>query len=128
MSIVKVKTMFSFLRKIFGKTPEIQNANPANQEDIDHALECIEWITSTMSATDSWRRAFDLMKSNILRYPNSHGMKLAYDNWQSMQGGYGSWSDYYIPHEDFETRKKLNEELQSYCSALAITLSSYSEE
>ena len=120
--------MFSFLSKIFGKSSDIQNASPANQEDIDLALECIEWITSTMSETDNWRRAFDLMKSNILRYPNSHGMKLAYENWQSMQGGYGSWSDYYIPHEDFETRKKLNEELQSYCSALAFTLSSYSAE
>lgn len=38
------------------------------------------------------------------------------DSWESMQGGNGSWSDCYIPHDDFESRKRLNEELQSHCS------------
>ena len=69
---------------------------------------------------------FAKMKSNIILHPNSYGMNLVWENWQSMQGGYGSWSDYYIPHEDFETQRKLNAELQSYCTALSLTLSSYS--
>ncbi len=125
--------MFSFLRKLFRKTSsenqiKKKNAVPANREDIDLVIECIDWITSTMSESDSWRRGFRLMKSNILQHPNSHGMNLAWENWQSMQGGYGSWSDYYIPDDDFETQKKLNEDLQSYCSALSSTLSSYVNE
>ena len=127
--------MFSFLRKIFGKTSsdnqnqtKKKNAVPANREDIDLAIECIDWITSTMSETDNWRVGFSRMKSYIIDYPNSYGMSMARDSWEAMQGGYGSWSDYYIPHEDFETQKKLNEELQSYCSALVSALSAYSLE
>ena len=46
-------------------------------------------------------------------------MSMARDSWESMQGGYGSWSDCYIPHDDFETQKRLNEELQSYCAHLS---------
>ena len=118
--------MFSFISRIFKKKSEKQNAKPADQLDIDLTIECIDWITSTMSATDSWRRVFANMKSNITKHPNSYGMNLAWENWQSMQGGYGSWSDYYIPNEAFETQRKLNEDLQSYCTALSLTLSSYS--
>ena len=118
--------MLSFISRIFKKKSEKQNAKPADQSDINLTIECIDWITSTMSATDSWRRGFAKMKSDITQHPNSYGMNLAWENWQSMQGGYGSWSDYYIPNEDFETQRKLNEELQSYCTALSLTLSSYS--
>ena len=116
--------MFSFISRIFKRKSEKQNVKPADQSDIDLTIECIDWITSTMSATDSWRRGFAKMKSDITQHPNSYGMNLAWENWQSMQGGYGSWSDYYIPNKDFETQRKLNEDLQSYCTALSLTLSS----
>ena len=100
---------------------------PASKDDIKQALESIDAIIATMSETDNWRVVFHRMRSYIVDHPNSYGMSMARDSWESVQGGYGSWSDYYIPHDDFETRKRLNEDLQSYCSALVSALSDYSD-
>ena len=100
---------------------------PASEDDIKQALESIDAIIATMSETDNWRVVFLRMRSYIVDHPNSYGMSMARDSWESMQGSYGSWSDYYIPHDDFETQKRLNEELQSYCTALVSALSDYSD-
>ena len=116
---------------IFGRTAKLsmeKQVGPASEDDIKQALASIDAITATMSETDNWRVIFHRMRSYIVDHPNSYGMSMARDSWQSMQGGYGSWSDYYIPHDDFETRKRLNAELQSHCTALVSALSAYADE
>jgi hypothetical protein len=123
--------LMNLISRRFGRTARInmeKQMGPADENDIKQALESIDAITSTMSETDNWRVGFNLMRSYIVDHPNSYGMSMARDSWESMQGGYGSWSDYYIPHDDFETMKRLNDELQSHCSALVSALSAYSVE
>ncbi|SET18970.1 hypothetical protein [Thorsellia anophelis] len=39
-----------------------------------------------------------------------------------MEGGYGSFSDFYVWREDFDTRKKLNEELNMIKEKIWFTL------
>ena len=121
----------NLISRIFGRTAKLnmeKQVGPASEDDIKQALASIDAITATMSETDNWRVIFHRMRSYIVDHPNSYGMRMARDSWQSMQGGYGSWSDYYIPHDDFETRKRLNEELQSHCTALVSALSAYADE
>ena len=121
----------NLISRIFGRTAKLnmeKQVGPASEDDIKQALASIDAITATMSETDNWRVIFHRMRSYIVDHPNSYGMSMARDSWQSMQGGYGSWSDYYIPHDYFETRKRLNEELQSHCTALVSALSAYADE
>ena len=121
----------NLISRIFGRTAKLnmeKQVGPASEDDIKQALASIDAITATMSETDNWRVIFHRMRSYIVDHPNSYGMSMARDSWQSMQGGCGSWSDYYIPHDDFETRKRLNEELQSHCTALVSALSAYADE
>ena len=121
----------NLISRIFGRTAKLnmeKQVGPASEDDIKQALASIDAITATMSETDNWRVIFHRMRSYIVDHPNSYGMSMARDSWQSMQGGYGSWSDYYIPHDDFETRKRLNEELQAHCTALVSALSAYADE
>mgnify|MGYP004326910121 CR=1 FL=1 len=121
----------NLISRIFGRTARLnleKQMGPAHEEDIRQALESIDAITATMSETDNWRVVFKRMRSYIVDHPNAYGMSMARDSWESMQGGYGSWSDYYIPHDDFETQKRLNEELQSHCTALVSALSACSDQ
>ena len=121
----------NLISRIFARTAMLnmeKQVGPASEDDIKQALASIDAITATMSETDNWRVIFHRMRSYIVDHPNSYGMSMARDSWESMQGGYGSWSDYYIPHDDFEIQKRLNEDLQSYCSALVSALSDYSDE
>tara|TARA_Y100001968_G_scaffold45654_1_gene35757 strand:- start:161 stop:529 length:369 start_codon:yes stop_codon:yes gene_type:complete len=121
----------NLISRIFARTAMLnmeKQVGPASEDDIKQALARIDAITATMSETDNWKVIFHRMRSYIVDHPNSYGMSMARDSWQSMQGGYGSWSDYYIPHDDFETRKRLNEELQSHCTALVSALSAYADE
>ena len=122
--------LMSLIARIFGRTVHSnmdKQVGPASEDDIKQALESIDAIIATMSETDNWRVVFLRMRSYIVDHPNSYGMSMARDSWESVQGGYGSWSDYYIPHDDFETQKRLNEELQSYCTALVSAVSDYSD-
>ena len=122
--------LMNLIARIIGRTIYLnmdKQIAPASKDDIKQALESIDAIIATMSETDNWRVVFHRMRSYIVDHPNSYGMSMARDSWESMQGGYGSWSDYYIPHGDFETRKRLNEELQSHCTALVSALSDYSD-
>ncbi|MCH2613870.1 MAG: hypothetical protein MKZ70_04140 [Opitutales bacterium] len=121
----------NLISTIFGRTAKLsmeKQVGPASEDDIKQGLASIDAITATMAETDNWKVIFHRMRSYIVDHPNSYGMSMARDSWQSMQGGYGSWSDYYIPHDDFETRKRLNEELQSYCTAWGSALSAYADE
>ena len=122
--------LMNLIARIVGRTVHLnmdKQLGPASEDDIKQALESIDAIIATMSETDNWRVVFHRMRSYIVDHPNSYGMSMARDSWESMQGGYGSWSDYYIPHGDFETRKRLNEELQSHSAALVSALSDYSD-
>ncbi len=122
--------LMNLIARIVGRTVHLnmdKQLGPASEDDIKQALESIDAIIATMSETDNWRVVFHRMRSHIVDHPNSYGMSMARDSWESMQGGYGSWSDYYIPHGDFETRKRLNEELQSHSKALLSALSDYSD-
>ena len=122
--------LMNLIERIVGRTVHLnmdKQLGPASEDDIKQALESIDAIIATMSETDNWRVVFHRMRSYIVDHPNSYGMSMARDSWESMQGGYGSWSDYYIPHGDFETRKRLNEELQSHSAALVSALSDYSD-
>ena len=122
--------LMNLIARIVGRTVHLnmdKQLGPASEDDIKQALESIDAIIATMSETDNWRVVFHRMRSYIFDHPNSYGMSMARDSWESMQGGYGSWSDYYIPHGDFETRKRLNEELQSHSAALVSALSDYSD-
>ena len=122
--------LMNLIARIVGRTVHLnmdKQLGPASEDDIKQALESIDAIIATMSETDNWRVVFHRMRSYIADHPNSYGMSMARDSWESMQGGYGSWSDYYIPHGDFETRKRLNEELQSHSKALLSALSDYSD-
>ena len=122
--------LMNLIARIIGRTIYLnmdKQIAPASKDDIKQALESIDAIIATMSETDNWRVVFHRMRSYIVDHPNSYGMSMARDSWESMQGGYGSWSDYYIPHGDFETRKRLNEELQSHSAALVSALSDYSD-
>ena len=122
--------LMNLIARIVGRTVHLnmdKQLGPASEDDIKQALESIDAIIATMSETDNWRVVFHRMRSYIVDHPNSYGMSMARDSWESMQGGYGSWSDYYIPHGDFETRKRLNEELQSHSKALVSALSDYSD-
>ncbi len=58
----------------------------------------------------------------LVGMPDRHGIEKAKRIWDNMQGGMGSWNDYYIPNADQNVMIRLNEELQKYCALLSHNL------
>ena len=62
------------------------------------------------------------MQEVLIGSPNIHGINKAKGIWDSMQGGMGSWNDYYILHAEQNVMIRLNEELQTHCALLSHNL------
>ena len=79
----------SLIARFFGRTVHSnmdKQVGPASEDDIKQALESIDAIIATMSETDNWRVVFLRMRSYIIDHPNSYGMSMARDSWESVQG------------------------------------------
>ena len=71
------------------------------------------------STSNHWRGHFWKMQEVLIGSPNRHGINKAKGIWDSMQGGMGSWDDYYIPDPDQNVMTRLNQELQQHCALLS---------
>jgi len=92
---------------------------------IDLILTTVEDICQRMpddSTSNHWRSHFWKMQEVLIGSPNRHGINKAKGIWDSMQGGMGSWNDYYIPDAEQNVMTRLNEELQKHCALLSRNL------
>ena len=59
------------------------------------------------------------MQTLLEQHPNQDGIDRANKVWRGIHGGMGSWNDYYIPHDQIETRRELNTQLEDVCACLS---------
>jgi hypothetical protein len=120
--------MYGFLKnllpQIFGKDLKQHHTHidASVSKNINFILNAIESICQLMpkdSTSDNWRNYFFLMKDTVIDMPNRHGIKKVKLIWKNMQGGMGSWNDYYIPHVDKNIMIEQNEILQKHCATLS---------
>ena len=100
---------------------ESHTINPELASNIKQCVDCIDAICDLMPSdqtSDGWRVHFAKIKQHVQSMPNQQGLNKAFQTWQSIQGGMGSWNDYYIPHPDQETMRELNDTLQQHCATL----------
>ena len=109
---------------------ELHIVNPELTSNIKQCVDSIDAICDLMptdNTSDNWRVYFTNIRHSLKSMPNEHGLTKALQLWNSMQGGMGSWNDYYIPHSDQETMRLLNETLQQHCSSLYQQLHLYKQ-
>ena len=109
---------------------ELHTVNPDLTSKIKQCVDSIDAICDLMptdNTSDNWRVYFTNIRQSLESMPNEHGLTKALQVWNSMQGGMGSWNDYYIPHSDQETMRLLNETLQQHCSSLYQQLHLYKQ-
>ncbi len=120
--------MYAFIAGLMSRI--FRNIKPRHQSHIDESLaknrefilQDIKNICLLMpddSTSNNWRIHFSKMQASLVSMPNKHGIEKAQRIWENMQGGMGSWSDYYIPHPEQKTMIHLNEELQQHCALLS---------
>ena len=128
-------SMLKILKKwlseqVFTSNKELHTVNPELISSIKQCVNSIDAICDLMPAddtSDDWRVYFTNIRQSLESMPNEHGLTKALQVWNSMQGGMGSWNDYYIPHSDQETMRSLNETLQKHCSTLYYQLRLYEQ-
>ena len=101
--------------------PDLYTMNPDLASNIKRCVDNIDAICDLMPAddtSDNWRIHFEKIRHSLESMPNQHGLARAFQLWDSMQGGMGSWNDYYIPHPDQKMMSTLNETLQQNCASL----------
>ena len=72
--------------------------------------------------SNHWREIFHNMQTILQKHPNPSGIEQVSKIWFGIHGGMGSWSDYYIPHEDQDKMNELNTELESMCARISTLL------
>ena len=65
---------------------------------------------------------FRKMQTVLVQHPNQDGMNEARFIWKSIHGGMGSWNEDYIPHDQVETMRELNAQLEDACTQLSALL------
>ncbi len=94
-------------------------------EHIEFILVAIDNIVQLMpddSTSNHWRAHFWKIQEVLIGSPNRHGINKAKGIWDSMQGGMGSWNDYYIPDAEQNVMTRLNQKLQQNCVLLSRNL------
>ena len=86
------------------------------------AIDNIDQLMPDDSTSNHWRGHFSKIQEVLTGSPNRHGINKAKGIWDSIQGGMGSWDDYYIPHAEQNVMTRLNEELQKHCVLLSRNL------
>ena len=86
---------------------------------IHHHLETICTLMPQDDTSNNWRNTFRTMQTLLVQHPNQDGIDQAHKIWTGIHGGMGSWNDYYIPHDQIETMRELNSQLEDVCARLS---------
>ena len=86
---------------------------------IHYQLESICTLMPQDDTSDNWRTTFRTMQTLLVHHPNQDGIDQANKIWRGIHGGMGSWDDYYIPHDQIETMRELNSQLEDVCARLS---------
>ena len=89
---------------------------------IQQELDAICTVMPNDDTSNNWRETFRTMQTILVEHPNQDGISEARIIWKSIHGGMGSWNDYYIPHDQVETMRELNTQLEDACTQLSALL------
>ena len=98
---------------------ERDNSLTERIRSIHHQLETICTLMPQDDTSDNWRTTFRTMQTLLVQHPNQGGIEQANKIWTGIHGGMGSWNDYYIPHDQIETMRELNTQLEDVCDRLS---------
>ena len=91
-------------------------------EVIQRQLEVICIVMPNDDTSNNWRQTFRTMQAVLTKHPNQDGINEASVIWKGIHGGMGSWNDYYIPHDQADTMRELNAQLEAACTQLSALL------
>jgi hypothetical protein len=111
-----------FPHKSSGLSTERDGSLAETIKAIHQLLETICTMMPNDDTSNNWRQTFRAMQTVLVQHPNQDGINEANVIWQSIHGGMGSWNDYYIPHDEVETMKELNAQLEDACTQLSALL------
>ena len=117
-------TLFNWLfsSKSSGLSTERDDSLAEPIKTIQQHLEAICAMMPNDDTSNNWRETFRTMQTILVHHPNQDGINEAGIIWKSIHGGMGSWNDYYIPHEQVETMREINAQLEDACNQLSALL------
>ena len=117
-------TLFNWLfsSKSSGLSTERDGSLAESIRMIHQQLESICTMMPNDDTSNNWRQTFRAMQTMLVQHPNQDGINESKIIWESIHGGMGSWNDYYIPHDQVETMRELNAQLEDACTQLSVLL------